>query len=356
MDPVADGGFASEAFVLGNLALMMRKRKVFAAGVQVERIAQVRHRHRRALDMPSGKAPAPRTVPLHEVVGVFLPERKIARVLLFGILHGVAIRGLQLVGGLVARELAVVGKRIHRKVDTLIGLIGMSALHEAFYGFDLVRDVLGGTRTHVGLQQVERVPVVEQHLGVVARQIVDVGKALPLALQCRCHLVLALRVDQVVLGKVPHIGDVAHEGGVPPERLRGAVDEVGGEERPEVADMRVGVHGRAACVKAKVFVLQRLDRFHLAGQRVVEAKRGRIGHKHIEYYWGNTSMALLRLCRNVPEHWLKNVCWGSVSLEAVNSRTILCPDSRGGCVFRYKRIDELLDAVYDVADAQRPGA
>jgi len=45
---------------LGRLVLVVREEQVDTAGVQVELLAEVRHRHRRALDVPARPARAPR--------------------------------------------------------------------------------------------------------------------------------------------------------------------------------------------------------------------------------------------------------------------------------------------------------
>src|ERR1700730_12623282 len=54
-----------------------------AAGVDVDRLAQVAHRHRRALDMPSRIAAPPPALPLHQMIRlVEHTEREIVRAFL----------------------------------------------------------------------------------------------------------------------------------------------------------------------------------------------------------------------------------------------------------------------------------
>src|SRR5260370_21978150 len=74
---------ARRALRLRNLVLMMDRDMVEAARMNIERLAEVLHRHRRALDMPSRVATSPRTVPLHQMVRlVEYPQRKVVRAFL----------------------------------------------------------------------------------------------------------------------------------------------------------------------------------------------------------------------------------------------------------------------------------
>src|ERR1700744_5190784 len=70
---------------LRNLVAVMHGDVVFAAAMNVEPRAQILRRHRRALDMPAGKAAAPRTVPFHLPRGAGrteFPQREVGRALL----------------------------------------------------------------------------------------------------------------------------------------------------------------------------------------------------------------------------------------------------------------------------------
>ena len=61
--PVPREGLVGRGLALRNLVFVVRKHQVFAARVQVEALAQVLHRHRRALDVPAGPAAADRAYP-----------------------------------------------------------------------------------------------------------------------------------------------------------------------------------------------------------------------------------------------------------------------------------------------------
>src|SRR5260370_30319398 len=87
---------------------MVWEHVVCATGVDVEPLAQKRHRHRRAFDVPAREARAPRAGPeLEAVLAGRLPQREVARVTLAG--GDLAPwSGEQLVGG-VARQPPVGG-------------------------------------------------------------------------------------------------------------------------------------------------------------------------------------------------------------------------------------------------------
>ncbi len=64
MHPVPGEGLAGAAAALRDLVLVVGEDEVLPAGVQVERLAEVLHAHRRALDVPARPAPSERRLPL----------------------------------------------------------------------------------------------------------------------------------------------------------------------------------------------------------------------------------------------------------------------------------------------------
>src|SRR3712207_1111480 len=81
--PHAHDPMAERALALGDLVLVVGKGEVDPAGVQIETLAEVGDRHRRALDVPAGVALAPRAVEAHDPPRARrLPEDEVARVAL----------------------------------------------------------------------------------------------------------------------------------------------------------------------------------------------------------------------------------------------------------------------------------
>src|SRR4029453_14571778 len=98
-------------------------------GVDVEPVAEVLHRHRRALDVPAGEPVAPRARPRQGPVRPrLLPEREVLRVSLRRVDQELlAMPRTELVEG-VAGELAVAGERGHVVVDGPVDLVGVALL------------------------------------------------------------------------------------------------------------------------------------------------------------------------------------------------------------------------------------
>ena len=79
---VPTNGLPGRRLALGDLVLVVREDEVDAAGVDVERLAEVAHAHRGALDVPA-RAPGPdRGLPRRLVRLGALPEREVADVVL----------------------------------------------------------------------------------------------------------------------------------------------------------------------------------------------------------------------------------------------------------------------------------
>src|SRR5260370_22317400 len=99
---------AGDSLRLSQLSLMVWEHVVRATGVDVEPLAQERHRHRRAFDMPPREARAPRAGPdLKAALARRLPQCEVARVALSGV--DLAPGSGEPVVGLVARHPPVRG-------------------------------------------------------------------------------------------------------------------------------------------------------------------------------------------------------------------------------------------------------
>src|SRR5207237_4306702 len=94
VQPVPHEALPGRGLRLGDLALVMREEVILATGVEVEGLAEVFHRHGRALDVPAGIPAAPRRIPLLEITRLRgTPEREVERVPLIRI-HLDACAGL----------------------------------------------------------------------------------------------------------------------------------------------------------------------------------------------------------------------------------------------------------------------
>ena len=131
--------------------------------------------------------------------------------------------------------------------------------------FDHRLDVTGGARVF-GLANVEPVAIALEALLVAAR---DVPGALPRPLGRALHLVLA-RIG--VAGQVADIGDVDHVAQVVARPAQRAAERVGEDVGAHVADMLIGIDCRPASVDTRLAIVDRLEGFELACQRVEQAK------------------------------------------------------------------------------------
>src|SRR5262245_66293175 len=79
VQPIAREGLAAVAAgALRELVLVVRKQQVDAAAVNIDRFPEVRGRHRRALDVPTGPAAAPGAIPTDDLGARRLPPHEVA--------------------------------------------------------------------------------------------------------------------------------------------------------------------------------------------------------------------------------------------------------------------------------------
>ena len=130
VQPEARERLAGERLRLRDFVLVMREDQVDAAGVDVERLAQVLDGHHGALDVPAGAARADRRLPERLAFLGRLPQREIARVGLLVLVH-VHARAGQVAAEIVVRELAVPGKRGDAEIDRAVARVGVAGLRRA---------------------------------------------------------------------------------------------------------------------------------------------------------------------------------------------------------------------------------
>ena len=158
--PDAHEALAGRRLGLGDLVLVVRKDVVDAAAVDVEALAEQRHAHRRALDVPARVAAPDARVPADLVGSDRLPEREVADVLL-GVVVGVdpaAGAGHEALRARAA-ELPVRGERGDVEVVAAVGLVGGAGLLETLDQVDHLLDVLGRARIVVRRPDAERVAI-----------------------------------------------------------------------------------------------------------------------------------------------------------------------------------------------------
>ena len=245
VQPEAREGFAGERFRLRNLVFVVREDQIDAAGVNIQRLAQVLDGHHGALDVPAGAAGADGGLPERLAFLGRLPQREIAGVGLFVFVH-VHARAGQVAAEIVVRELAVSGKGGNPEVDRTVAGVGVVPGAQALDGRHHVVDVLGGGDQALGALQPQRGAVLQERLGI------DAGVF-------RQRLVLGHGIaDDLVV----HVGDVhdvveAESAGAQP-----FAQDVEEGEGAEVADMGVIVDRGAAGIHADGVVARRRELLH----------------------------------------------------------------------------------------------
>ena len=276
VDPDGGGWPAHQRRRLRDLVLVVREDVVDAAGMDVEPLAEVFEGHRRALEVPAREALAPARRPLERaLLAGGLPQCEIG---------GVALVVLDVARGpvarpeiveRVARQFSVALERRDGVVDVVVvGAVGVTPILEPLGEVEHLGDVLGRAREDVGGEDVD------ERLVGVERGLVrgcDIGGRL--VLQARLHEHPVLPAIELVIAQVTDIGDVLDVEHFDTVIQQHAPDEIRQQVAPQVADMRIAVDGRATRVHAHAARFQRLDRPHLAGQRVAQSEghRGLLG-------------------------------------------------------------------------------
>src|SRR5713101_3794026 len=130
VEPVADEVFAGGGFTLRDFVFVMREGEVDAAGVDVDRFAEIFHGHGGAFDVPAGAAAADGRVPKMLAGFGSFPEGEIAGALFFVAVVVDAGAGLD-AGYIDFGELAVVGKFGDAVVDGALAGVSVGFFLEA---------------------------------------------------------------------------------------------------------------------------------------------------------------------------------------------------------------------------------
>jgi hypothetical protein len=187
---------------LGDLVGVVDRDVVDAASVDVDARSQMLGGHGAALDVPTRKADAPRTLPLQlpawSVLGRQLPQGKVGRILLAGVVGHAGMGG----AGAQARQGAVARVARGVEVDAVVREVGEAFLPQRADHLDLLRNVLGRTRPHVRLAHVQQRKILLEQLGPDARHLQRGGAA------GRCRQLELVFSAITVVGQVPDVGDV----------------------------------------------------------------------------------------------------------------------------------------------------
>ena len=250
------------ALRLRDLALVVRELVVVAAGVDVEALAEVLHRHRRALDVPAREAIAPRGGPFQgAMVAGRLPQREVLRMALVRVGDRLPCRAARRACRACCRRASRSrGTSRRRSRRCRSATYAWPRLDQALDDGDHLGDVLGRPRVEVGALDPQEVRVLQERSCTSPRSPSRRG---PRGFG-ELHLVPAGVRDLV--GHVSDVGDVHDPADVEalvPER---AAQRVGQHERAHVADVDVPVHGRPAGVDLHGSSIDRDDVRELARQ------------------------------------------------------------------------------------------
>ncbi len=263
-------GCVERAARLRDLVLVVREHEIDAAAVDVEGLAEMLPRHRRAFDVPArparrpdaggdGHAGSPRLRRL--------PQHEIHRVALVG--RDVDARARDHLVERTLGELAVVLHRRHAEQHVLVGHVGVVRGDQPLDQRLHLLDVLGRARLDVRRQAAERRDVLLEIPVGLFGQVADGDAALG-----------RTRVDLVVdVGDVADVSDVR----LAVEMAQQPVQHVEHDHRPRIADMGEVVDRRPAHIHAHVARIERRKRPLLARQRIVE----------LQFHRSDSSLGLL---------------------------------------------------------------
>ena len=247
---------------LGDLVLVVREEVVDAARVQVERLAEVLHGHRGALDVPAGAAAPPRGVPADRSVRRLprLPEREVADVLLVVFVRR-APQARALVVEVDVGELAVAGELADLEVDrAVLALVRDALLHE-----------LGDERDHLG-DVVRRRGVDLRRLDVQLLQVGEERVLVRLRVVGQSDARGVCAADRLVVD----VGEVHHLADLHSVELHDAAEDILERVGAEVADVGEVVDGGSARVEADRVALEGPELLDSSRQRVVDVHHRRV--------------------------------------------------------------------------------
>ena len=246
-------GFTRGRLALGDFVFMVREFQIAAAAMNIEGLAQAAGRHHRALNVPARTPWTPRRLPAWLARLDAFPQHEVQRIV-FGLVNFDASTDAQ-VFDLFARQLAVAHELGNAVVHvTIAGSVGVALVDQGLDHRVHAGDMVGGTRLHVRLLNVQP-GFVFMHRGDHA-----------LRQRFKRFTVFIRTIDDLVVD----IGDVAHIRQIVTAKTQPARHQVEGNHAATVTQVAVVVHGHAAHVHTHLVAIQRLENFFALGERVVD--------------------------------------------------------------------------------------
>ena len=141
-----------------DFVFMVGKDEVAAAGVDVQRLPEVPHRHHGALDVPSGAASAKRRLPVGLSLFPGFPKDKVSGVV-FVIFVAVHARSVAQAREIEFGKLAVVFEAAHAVVDGAVARISVAVCQQFLDELHHFADMVGGAGEMVREQATQRLEI-----------------------------------------------------------------------------------------------------------------------------------------------------------------------------------------------------
>ena len=272
-------GFVAECrHTLSNFALVVRKHQVHAAAVYVELLAEVFGAHGRTFHVPTGETFAPRTRPVHDVLGRgFFPQRKIDAASFLRLTIEFTCCFEQLVD-IPPRQFAVVVVAVvflDIEIDRPFADVGVTRIENLLHKCNLFDDVPRCVRLDARRQHVQSL----HRLVVTQRIVLDNLHRLEFFEACFFGYFVFALVGIVL--QMSHIGDVAHIAYFVAEMRQITIQNIERDGRPRVPEMTVAIDRRTANVQPDMRRVQRFEQLFAMRQCIVNKKR--VFHKKLCY-------------------------------------------------------------------------
>ena len=163
---------------------------------------------------------------------------------------------------------------LHIEVNTAVAFVGISVGKNLLYKLFLLDDVACCVRLDARRKNVQRTHRIVVTVGVMLR---DFHR---FQLFEACLLLYFVVAFVRIMLQMAHISDVAHVAHLVPDVPQIAEENVEGDGRPGMPEMRITVNGRSADIHAHVGGCYRLEEFLLPVQRIVN---NQVLHKRAVY-------------------------------------------------------------------------